>query len=84
MKEVYLSYLYLALAMTIVGSTVVEGKLISNTFPLHLSTFLSLFLTSLLFLPKIVETIKANKLPKNDCLRFELVNFHIFSWILIG
>ncbi|OGH18782.1 MAG: hypothetical protein A2770_04715 [Candidatus Levybacteria bacterium RIFCSPHIGHO2_01_FULL_38_12] len=60
------SYLHLSLAMIIVGSSVVVGKLISNTLPIFLSSFLSLLIASILFLPTIIPLMKSKQLSKND------------------
>jgi len=61
-----LSYLSMAIAMIIVGSGVVAGKLITVSLPIFLSSFLSLFIAFLLFLPTIVSTVKSKVIDKND------------------
>jgi len=60
------AYINLSLAMIIVGSSVVVGKLITDSLPIFLSSFLSLLIASILFLPSIVPLIKSNQLTKND------------------
>lgn len=60
------SYLYLSLAMIMVGSSFVVGKLISSTMPIFLSSFLSLLIASVLFIPTVVLAIKSKKLTKKD------------------
>ncbi len=66
MNRKVLSYLSMAIAMIIVGSGVVAGKLITASLPIFLSSFLSLFIASLLFLPTIISTVKSKILDKND------------------
>lgn len=66
MNKLLKSYIYLALAMIIVGSSVVVGKLITNSLPIFLSSFLSLLVASLLFLPSIIPLIKSRTLTRSD------------------
>lgn len=66
MNDKIKAYIYLSLAMIIVGSSVVVGKLITDSMPIFLSSFLSLLIASILFLPSIVPLIKSNKLTKGD------------------
>lgn len=58
--------------MIIVGSSVVVGKLIASTLPIFLSSFLSLLVASLLFLPNLIPLIKSKVLTKNDYLYLSL------------
>lgn len=60
------AYIDLSLAMIIVGSSVVVGKLITDSMPIFLSSFLSLLIASLLFLPSIIPLLKSKQLTKND------------------
>jgi len=52
--------------MLIVGTSVVAGKLITTTMPIFLSSFLSLVVASLLFLPTVYPVIKGKTLTKRD------------------
>jgi len=49
------SYFYLTLAMTIVGSSLVVGKIITNSFPVFLASGLSLFVASIVFFPFLIK-----------------------------
>lgn len=64
-----ISYLQLTAAMTIVGSSMVVGKIITSSFPVFLASGLSLGIASLIFVFLIIFS-KDNKpkLNKNDLL----------------
>ncbi len=66
MNEKIKAYSYLSLAMIIVGSSVVVGKYITDSLPIFLSSFLSLLIASVLFLPSIIPLLKSKQLTKND------------------
>lgn len=66
MNQKIKAYIELSLAMIIVGSSVVVGKLITDSLPIFLSSFLSLLIATILFLPSIIPLIKSNQLTKND------------------
>lgn len=49
------AYFYLTLSMTIVGSSLVVGKIITNSFPVFLASGLSLLVASIIFLPFLIK-----------------------------
>lgn len=49
------AYLYLTFSMTIVGSSLVVGKIITNSFPVFLASGLSLLVASIAFLPFLIK-----------------------------
>ena len=67
------AYLYLTLAMTIVGSSLVVGKIVTSTFPVFLASCLSLFVASVIFIPLLWQSEgKFPKLKKKDLLIISL------------
>jgi len=66
MKNKNLSYLFLALAMTIVGTSVVVGKIITTSLPIFLSSFISLLTASLLFMPTLSKRNVFSSIKKSD------------------
>ncbi len=66
------AYLYLAMAMIIVGTSVVVGKVISDSLPIFLSTFASLLIASLLFLPTLLKNRSFSSISKSDLFYLSL------------
>ena len=60
------AYLSLALAMILVGTSVVVGKVISSSLPIFLSTFASLLIASILFLPSLQKNRSFTNISKQD------------------
>lgn len=66
MNQGKVAYLSLALAMIIVGTSVVVGKIISSSLPIFLSTFASLLIASLLFLPSLLKNKSFTNITRSD------------------
>lgn len=72
MNNKLISYLYLSIAMLLVGTSVVAGKMISTSLPIFLSTFLGLLVASILFIPQLIPVLRKNILSKQDYLYISL------------
>lgn len=72
MKNNTTAYFYLASAMLLVGTSVVVGKVMANTMPIFLSSFLSLLIASFLYLPTLIKGKVFNKLKKSDLFYLSL------------
>ncbi len=55
MKSNLVSYVELSVAMVIVGSTVVVGKLVTLSFPVFLASALRFALSSIILLPELLK-----------------------------
>lgn len=66
------AYLYLSVAMIIVGTSVVAGKVITSELPIFISSFVSLLIASLLFLPTLLKEFSLKRLKPTDLLYLSL------------
>ena len=76
MKREYGAYLYLTLAMTIVGSSVVFGQIITQAFPVFLASGMRFALASLVLVPLVAgPSRRPPRLPGRDWLILVLMAF---------
>jgi len=77
LNQTIIGYLQISLAMFIVGSSVVAGKLVIQSFPLFLASELRFLLASLILIPLLIIVEGIPSINRKDC-------FFIFLQALCG
>lgn len=67
MNQTVIGYLQISLAMFIVGSSVVAGKLVVQSFPLFLASELRLLLALLILVPLLIKMEGIPSIRRKDC-----------------